>query len=159
MDQQKRKKCLNGLKSSDGSFITSLALLFRLSIPIAIVIKECVGFGVAGGEGDVGLGGSGFQERFDGFGGAAVLPVGVGGGSDGELECGAVVSVEGVDGGSGFDEELDGGGLGPPGGYVEGGAVAGDFEVWVAWVEGGGADSEREEMTDACGVVVAGELG
>ena len=119
--------------------------------------EDCVGFVVAGGECDVFGGGSGFEECADGVGGAAVFPVGVDGGFDGELEGGAAFGVENVDGGSAGDEEFYGFGPGSPGGYVEGGAVIGDVEVAVAEVEGVGWDAEVKEVADFFGAMAAVE--
>jgi len=120
--------------------------------------QKFVGLFVAGGECDACGGGSRFEKGFDGFGGAAVLPVGIGGGEDGSLQGSVSVAVECVDGGAGFDEGADGVVLGSPGGYVESGAVGGDLEVAVSVIEGGGADAEFDETAEAFGVVVASEL-
>lgn len=124
-----------------------------------VLTEEFVGFGVAGGELDILGGGSGMEKSFDGFCGAAVLPVRVGCGADGELESGVSLAVECVDGGSACDEEFYGGGVGSPCGYVEGGAVSGDVVVAIPFVEGSGAYTEVEELAGAFGVSVAGELG
>ena len=74
-------------------------------------------FVVASGEFDAGGGGSGFEESFDGVGSAAVFPVRVDRGFDGELNGGAALAVEGVDWGAAGYEELDGFGPRAPGGY------------------------------------------
>ena len=121
--------------------------------------QECVGLVVAGGEVDACNGSSRVEEGFDRFGGAAVLPVGVGAGFDGQGERGAALGVEHVDGDSAGDERFDSGGPRSPGRYVQGGAVAGDVEVTVASIEGYGADAEVEQGMDAFYVGVAGELG
>ena len=121
--------------------------------------EENVCFVVAGGEFDVFRGGSGFEQDFDGLGGAATGPVGVDGGFDGELERSAASSVAGIDEGSTGDEEFYSFGPGAPCGYVEGGAVSGDVEVWVAGVKGSDGNAEVEEIADTFGVAVAGEFG
>lgn len=121
--------------------------------------EECVGFVVACGDFDVFGGGSGFEQGFDGVGGAAVLPVGVDCGFDGEVEGGAAFAVDGVDGCSAGDEEFDDFGTRSPGSYLEGCAVWCDVEVAVAEVESVGWDAQVEEIADAFDVVVAGELG
>ena len=144
---------------------SSIALLLEeftnpkpATLPLGLA-QEPVRLVVAGGKVDTGNGGSGLEECFDGFGCAAVLPVGVGAGFDGEGERAAALAIEGIDGSSAGDEGFDGGRPASPGGYVESGAIAGDVEVTIAAIEGCGADAEVEQGVDAFYVGVAGELG
>ena len=132
----------------------------RSSIGLAgELTDENVCFVIAGREFDAFGGGSGFEEGLDGFDGAAAAPVRIDRGFDGKLEGGAVFGVASVDGGSAGDEELYGFGPRSPCGHVEGGAVCGDVEVGIAGVARGDGDAEIEEVADAFGVGVSGELG
>ena len=62
---------------------------------------------VAGGEDDAFGGGAGGEKGGDGVGLAAVFPIGVCAGADGELQGGAVAGVAGIDGRAGSDEGSD----------------------------------------------------
>src|SRR5271165_3958712 len=94
-----------------------------------IVAEQGVGIGVARGDGYTFGGCAGFEQRLDPVGAAALLPVGVGAGADGELQRGAAFAVEGIDGCASFEEKAYGGGVPAPGGHVQGGRALRIVEI------------------------------
>src|SRR4051794_30464264 len=80
-------------------------------------------------------------------------------GANGQLQRCAAPSVEFIDGGAAFQEELHRGWTCAPRGHVKGGAVRGDAEVAVARIERANIHPQVEKVTDALGVSVSSELG
>ena len=114
---------------------------------------------IAGGEIDAVCGCAGSEEGGDGVGLAAVFPVGICAGADGELEGGTVASVECVNGRAGGDEGADDVVMGAPGRNVKSGGVGSQLPVAIAFEEGRGGDAERKQAANARGVVSPGEAG
>ena len=91
---------------------------------------------------------------------AAGFPVGIGAGFEGELKGSVAAKVGGVDVSTAGDEFADDFVSCAPGSVLQGGGVAGHFEVGIAFgPEGVGCDPEVEEGADAFEIADSSEAG